>query len=139
MYFDRVYVIGLCRDITPYLHYLKINIGIITSLFTSHTIIIFAGDKSSNALAQWSKEEKQLIIIPESSNGKDSNLVYGRNLLLELVFEMHKIKTNGTIDKAVVVIIDLDEVNEFQFDKAVLEKTLQQHDQWDAVTFNRKW
>lgn len=142
------YIVGLCRDISPFQSALESNILRLSVAFADYRIVLFAGDASLPSLTAWKARDDRLLILPESQSGYDgktSMMVHARNKLRDTVTEMHSARLhtshagNTTYpEEAFVVVMDLDDANKLEFNTTVFAEAMRHSSEWDVLTFNRR-
>ena len=135
------YNIACCmciRNCGPYLKNVFNNLDSIRPLFTTiHMIFVHdhCTDDSVKQLLQYQKAHSLVTIIDNNAINKDVALrtvriANARNRYLDVIYNEIK-----TIDYH--IIIDADDVNNTRWDTDLIKKHMNNHDKWDAISFNR--
>lgn len=141
---NNVYVVGLAQaKFSPLSRALETNIYHLTSFFKDYAVVIYAtGDGTLSSLNEWKKRDPKVNILLESehfpTDGRTSNLVYGRNKLKDVVYTMHHESKRNSTEEAFLVILDLDDANQNEFNTTIFANAMKYSNEWDVLTFNRR-
>jgi hypothetical protein len=137
----KVYITGCVRNCAKYLDRVFSNIDKILSLFDDYKIVIAHDESSDNSLdilnKMRSKYNIEIVNVSENSYIIDYTLRTKRisNSRNEL---LNKIYSKEEKDYQYFIMMDMDDVNCGPMNIDVLKKYIDNDEQWDALSFNRK-
>lgn len=139
---SSVYIAGTAQNVGPFLTSIRHNVGIISNIFKSSTLMLYSSLDSMNALGD-NFENNSIIYVQEAIDGerfdlKPVRLAHGRNRLVNEVRSQMKLK-NEPLNSTFLIMMDLDNVNEDPINANVLKDVLSHNDEWDCLSFNRNW
>lgn len=138
---SSVFIAGTALNIKPYLPAVIGNSYILASLFKSYSIIIYCNATDMDSLSGWLKNDSNVHVIEEKPYGpgfeqKPARLAFARNKILSAVRE--NIENRANRDSTFLIMMDMDEMISNVFNTSVLQTSLDNNDQWDSVSYNRK-
>jgi len=142
-----IYFNGCTRGVgvADYIPTIFANIHRVASFWKDYAICIYADDDAANILLQMNHSNK-LTIIYESQYPnyyyRTQRISTGRNACLDWVHRhmdgfSQTAQRNEIRENAYIMVMDLDDVNQYPFNKLVLSNALRGRHKWDLLSFNR--
>ena len=134
---SKCFIGGCTKNCSKHIEKVFENIKKIGSLFDEYHIIM-AYDHSDDNTLELLNEQKNIIINMDilinpnpTTHIRTQNISNARNAILD------KIKSSYTLEWKYFIMIDCDDVCEYDLDVNILNKYLTRYD-WDSLSFNRK-
>lgn len=132
---DCCCICGTVKNCSKYLKNVFKNIHKITNIFKDYYIIVYYDDSDDTTLEQllkYKKIYKMHIHINKhyKSNYRTHRLAFGRNYCLKIINKYF-------YDYKYFIMMDFDDVCSNEINISVLQKYINQNNNWDALSFNK--
>jgi hypothetical protein len=136
-------IIGLAKNIAGFLPNTKAYIEAIGAMFKKYAVVILENDSTDDTkefLLSWSKENRNVNVDLSNYHQLDGSrtqvLAYLRNRLLELAWDMNRLKLNQAADIIVTVDLDIESIDLTGLNKAI---GMVVNDGYVGITANGAW